>query len=1433
MELRSPLYAQQALSNTRRPEGSALPRLSAVAAAVQLAAGAALISLALLSPPQSPSHALVAHAPSAVGAAGAALLVLGTLTAAGAAWASFGAVCRFAAALDALLALAAGGGAAGMLWPTSERGASCSGAIEFAGRLAVGPRALRLGRGGCGGVGLGLAAAAAALLACAVVAVGTGRQQRRKREQRMLPSPWDDAGFLSVLSFSWIYRVLRKGWRSKRLEPPDLPPLPAADRADVLAARFERFWKEQLRRSPSGGPSLLSALVAAQSALFWSSFWLQAVASVLYLAQPKLLHLLLLAIDAKQDDSNAECYVLAVSLWLAVLFYWIGAELRWFLCMRIASNVRSILTYAVYRRGVALHGQGSDYDEGALSNLLATDAPKVLNTYVVPIVQQMLLFPAVLGVALWQLHSLLGRAAWVGVALIATLLPLSVMLSTATKPMVNKVQQKRDERASLLTQVLRSIREVKLAGWQTHLQHGIDAAREAEMQQQASRQYLLAANSFVSQIGSVGVVAASLLWYSAVEHQTLQAPTAFAAVAWFALVQDTIGQLPWAVGSGVNARVSLLRLQELFVTADAIAAKSAAAPLNDIPVVLKSRERLALHADAISWEADGSDPVLTDVRIRIQQGELCVICGAVGSGKSSLLAALAGALNTGAVQRAVSGRVAYVGASPWLQNQSLRDNILFGSIADPRRYSETLAACALTRDIDSLAAGDRTVVGSEGVQLSGGQRQRLALARAVYANSDIYCLDDVLSAVDAETGRHLWQQVILDGLRGKTRILAMHSLSVLADPAVSRVILLKDGKISAHGTYSELLAQGALDKAEVEHAPSREHTPSPDPAAAADRTKAQTGQKVQDDDSDESRSTGYISADVFLAYCRSFGSTALCLLVIVCVLAYNACLVFSNVWLSMWVDATAAEQPSYVLIYAASVAVAAVLLCGRVLLIVVGTLAASRKLHKSMTDSVLSAKLGFFDVSPLGRILNRFLQDQTAIDERVPSELIWWVEATAQSLGIVCVLGYAAPWALIGVPLLAFPYQRVTAAFRFPMRDLRRIESVSKSPVMDHFAESLRGAATTRAFGAEGRFLRRLLTLTDETAVAFYSMWAGNAWFTNMLECAGTLLLLGTALVAIAGERGGGFVGLALTYALNLPRQLMWLARKTAELEVELIAVERVVEYCKLEPEELAGVREHVWPAATTGAAGAIRLQGVSMRYKETSPLVLDKMTLEVSAGEKVAVVGRTGGGKSSLMAALLRLYPICEGSLQLDGVDIHATSDLASLRSVVRMMLQTPALFQGTVKSNVVGARNLDPDRDHEADIGLESAVKLALEKAGLGELGLDEEVQADGANLSSGQRAMVCFARLLVQPPGAAAPRVIVVDEATSNVDAETEKLVQSTLMALPCTVLAICHDMEWARRFERVIVVSDGRVAESGRPADLEAAGGAFAELLRLGQ
>ncbi|XP_031835583.1 ATP-binding cassette sub-family C member 4-like isoform X1 [Nomia melanderi] len=810
--------------------------------------------------------------------------------------------------------------------------------------------------------------------------------------------------------------------------------------------------------------------------------------------------------------------------------------------------------------------------------------------------------------------------------------------------------------------------------------------------------------------------------------------------------------------------------------------------------------------------------------------------------------------------------ISYASQDPWLFSGTVRENILFGVPYDNARYAAVTKACALIRDFQQLPYGDLTHVGENGSSLSGGQKARVNLARAVYKQADVYLLDDPLSAVDAKVAKHLFMRCIRQYLSGKTRILVTHQLQFIKK--VDSIAVLDRGRVRMSGSYEQLynnteeflnvikgikmseevakrretglgslsMSERRISKRSVGKASMRSTTSSV-------LSYNYDTQEYSPEEEDEIAATEPVSGSMYVEYFKYGGSYFILALLLLVFVLSQAAVSGCDYWISYWMNVetiriivangSATDTSRYekmtndtflssiftldryglvtqfdaLHVYTFCVVVSIVFIVVRNFFLMSVCVNASKNIYNIMFWNMLRTTMSFFHRNSAGRILNRFSKDVSTMDELLPAVLLEALQVFFVAFGIVVMIVISCYWMVVPLVVFSVYIWLVRKGCKRIVQRLKYLESVTKSPVFAHINATLHGLSTIRATGPE--VTKLLQTQFDQLQDVHTSAWCAMLMtpqaFGVYLDVVAALFVGCLGFIFISLDRSaflGGDVGLALSQALGALGMLPHGLTRSIETSAYMASVNRLLQYTKL-PEEGEWESKNP-PPAEWPQHGHLSLKNVSLRYEKDEPPVLQDLNVTIEAGWKVGVVGRTGAGKSSLISALFRLFPDgIQGEIKIDGSDVSQLG-LHEFRSKISIIPQQPFLFSDTVRNN------LDPFNVYD-----DAQLWDSLRQVELTDLVLDQKVHRGGSNLSIGQRQLICLARAILKNN-----RILVLDEATANIDNRTDSLIQETIRTrfVDCTVITVAHRLNTIIDCDRIIVMDAGRIAEFGCPHEL---------------
>ncbi|TPP51395.1 ABC transporter transmembrane region family protein [Leishmania donovani] len=1206
-----------------------------------------------------------------------------------------------------------------------------------------------------------------------------------------------------------------------------------------------------MRPGPPPSPDLLFTLFKAHSYHVWAQILPKLLADVTALMLPVLLEYFVKYLDA--DNATWGWGLgLVLTLFLTNVIQSCAAHKYDHISIRSAALFETSSMALLFEKCFTVSQrslQRPDMSVGRIMNMVGNDVDNIgsLNWYVMYFWSA----PLQLTLCMLLLIRLVGWFALPGMAVLLVTLPLQGAISKHVQEVSERMASVVDLRIKRTSELLSGARIVKFMGWEPVFLARIEDARRRELQCLRDVHLANVIFMFVNDATPTLVVAVVFILYHA-SGQALRPEIVFPTIALLNTMRVSFFMIPLIVSAILQCLVSTKRVTTFVECPDTrsqvrdiagIDAAGAAAIFKDVSIhtylpaklpQCKSRlttmQRITLWfrrrgvPEAEWYELDGPDAgassptvhlptldmgsaqtasadgdgastgggdeeggveervaqyyqlvpkeLLRNVNLVIPQFKLTMVIGATGSGKSTLLGSLMGEYDVQSGEVWAERSIAYVPQQAWIMNATVRDNILF--------FDEERAA-----DLQD------TEIGEMGVNLSGGQKARVSLARAVYANRDVYLLDDPLSALDAHVGQRVVQDVIRGRLHGKTRVLATHQIHLL--PLADHIVVLQRGRIAFAGDYAAFAATS------LEETLRGELKENKDAESDVEAGRLMTR---------EEKATGQVPWSTYVAYLRSCGGLAAWGFLLATFAVTESVTAANGVWLSIWsTGSLRCSAATYLYVYLFIVFLNIFNSPLRCFLCYYLMRMGSRNLHRDLLESIGVARMSFFDTTPLGRVLNRFTKDMGILDNTLNDSYLYLLQYFFSMCSKVIILSAAQPFVLVTIVPCVFIYYKLMQIYSASNRETRRIKSIAHSPVFTLLEESLQGQRTIATYGKMHLVLQEALRRLDVVYSALYMQNVSNRWLGVRLEFVSCVITFVVALIGVATvEANMNSVERVMYYTHEVEHEYV---PEMKELVAQLVGSEsgtaaEVTGTVVIEPASPTSAAPH------TVQAGSLVFEGVQMRYREGLPLVLRGVSFRIAPREKVGIVGRTGSGKSTLLLTFMRIVEVCGGEIRVNGREIGAYG-LRELRRQFSMIPQDPVLFDGTVRQNV------DPFLEASS-----AEVWAALELVGLRERvaseseGIDSRVLEGGSNYSVGQRQLMCMARALLKKGSG----FILMDEATANIDPALDRQIQATVMSAfsAYTVITIAHRLHTVAQYDKIIVMDHGAVAEMGSPREL---------------
>lgn len=1096
---------------------------------------------------------------------------------------------------------------------------------------------------------------------------------------------------------------------------------------------------------------------------------------------------------------------------------------------RIGNNIRSALSIMIYEKLLRLSTCSlSEIDFGHVVTLLANDLNQIEDF--------LWLFPylifAPIGVVITAVisYNYLKISFASGFIIMFLLILFQALMSKIISKINTKVIKITDERVTIMGEIIGTMKLIKLYCWEKAFSKKVDQIRKDEINTMKKNYLIEGVNHSLYFVISKVMMFATLVTFVLNGNQ-LDEVTVFVMMSLYNSVRVPItDNFPWAVGVTAQVLVAFTRIEKYLLMKEIDSIEFTSSSLQEE----KEEVKIDLVHYSAKWKNNMEKNTIENINLTIKSGTLVTIIGPIGSGKSTLLMALLKEIKCTSGSITVDGKISYAAQDAWCFNGTVRENIIMNNNFNEYRFSNVIKVCGLTRDLSLFNNSDMSLVGEKGYTLSGGQRARISLARAIYNYADIYLLDDPLSAVDPKVAKQIFEECICSFLKGKTIVLVTHQLQFIRK--ADTVVIIENGLIKSQGNYNQLINQGIdfLSIFEKNNSNNREvnkgHSGSINSISSHgsdfDEIIESYGEIKPEE---ETVAHGRVSGQVYSQYFKAGGNLITFTIVIIASFMSQGLTIFSDLWLSAWSSIGSSEMKINSTDLAkeaigssavsSSTEINLIIYTIMIILLLVSSfirfwsnylfcLQCSIKIHDLAFTKIIRTPNSFFECNPLGRILNRFSRDIAMIDLMIPHNMVELNIGLLESLSIFIICIMTSIWLLIPLTFILIISIPCREYFIRTSRCLFRLDALSKSPIYSHVVSSFNGIISLRAFNLQIAYQEQFVNYVKDSVACRFNVLYSSRLFGCLLDLLINIFVCSVCIIILSMPHGtivGSDAGLILSSCLYLAGRLQYTVRVTAEFENNMVSTERIIEYSKLSSEAPAEIKEtspnNEWPET-----GEIEFKNVLLKYSTSLPPVLKNINFKINSCEKVGIVGRTGAGKSSLISSLFRLVELTKGSIFIDSVDISKIG-LDQLRQKLSIVPQDPSLFSGTVRMN------LDPFNQYSDDKIWSALTKAKMNKAIMSmNGGLNAKISKGGCNLSVGQRQLLCLARALLKDN-----RIWILDEATANVDHETDSIIQETIRRefTNCTVLTVAHRLNTVIEMDRIMVLSEGNVVEFDSP------------------
>ncbi|MFZ3228746.1 MAG: ATP-binding cassette domain-containing protein [Pseudobdellovibrio sp.] len=1125
----------------------------------------------------------------------------------------------------------------------------------------------------------------------------------------------------------------------------------------------------------------------------------QVVASLFAFLTPFLVHAFLTRLQVGNFDQQNLIELISLALGLGLCGGGQGVVIQHYFYYTLEFNqiTTNIINKKIFTHALKLSSAAKNkFQVGDIVNYMSSDSDAIADSSITTID---LTNACVLLIGCTaSLFYFIGWSALVALAIMGFLIPMTQKLSKRFMHLEDQMMSYRDQRMTLMTQVMNAIRVVKYFAWEKSVLAEVNEIRSKEIH--ARYQLAKAEISWGLIYTSISsIVLFSALLTHVLRGKVIDLALIFTCVSIFSMMEDHFGGLSKFISRFINIIVSADRITKFLQSEKAAEYKT----------IISAQENL-IEFKNIDFNFAEQKPLFKNLDLNIKAGQSLAVVGSVGAGKSTFLQLILSEVlpSSGQISFKKNVSKAYVPQDAFIINASLKENIIFGAEDNSEeKIRNALYASVLEFDLLAWPAGLETEIGEKGVNLSGGQKQRVSLARAVMSNAELIVLDDPLSAVDPSTEALLCDRLLFGLWKHKTRVVVTHRLESLS--RFDQILFLQDGQYFL-GTFQELSQtcsyfKNFLQTHENNKSLEKENSHPPKTALVGltETVEASESSRITDD---EDRAIGAVEKSVYYDYIKALGGNGkhqkwILVGLFFAAIAVIAAPMAQKMWLSQSNRLTDLTPLQVILVYG---------LLGILTMMITFLnnsfwthrgITAGQIFHDNMIRSVLATRMRFFDSTPVGRILQRFSRDVESVD----IHLQWSFDHTIHSLFQISVsfllIIFVLPWVIVFLIPVFYIYYKIQNDYRRVAREIKRLDSVARSPRYSHFKETLQGLHVIRAFGQTDWSMQQFYSKLTYSTQMFYTHFMVNRWFSTRVPLIGAMISMLTGLMIVfssyRGYIGAGTAGLVTLYALEFWRHLNWGVRIFSDLESRMTSVERLKFYSALIAEEPLNVALAPlgWPRT-----GQLEFRNVNVRYADHLPMVLKNVSFKIPSGARAGLVGRTGSGKSTIFQTVYRFVGIESGDILIDDYSIQKLP-LNDLRRHLAVIPQDPNLFMGSLRSNIDRYEQASDDQIWQIlkKVSLEKYVQRLPDQ-------LNFKVAEGGANLSQGQRQLICLARALLMKV-----KIIFLDEATASVDVETDAIVQKVIRDSlgGITLVTIAHRLSTLDGYDMIIELQNGQV------------------------
>jgi ABC-type multidrug transport system fused ATPase/permease subunit len=1227
-------------------------------------------------------------------------------------------------------------------------------------------------------------------------------------------SPEETSSILSLGVFFWLNRLFLAGYRAI-LTTETILPLDISLDPEVLHASFSRkMVYEDLKGDKFG---LAKVLVRTLKVPLLLPIVPRLALLGFTMSQPFFIETLLDYLAKPTLDNNVGYGLIGASFFIYSGIT-VSTALSWYFQHRFRIILVSILVPEIFKKATVARVGATD--NNAALTLMSTDLERIRMGF--RYIHEIWACLIQVALAAWMLYRRLGIGFVAAIGLVIVCFICLGVLVNSTGDSQKSWMARVQIRVGMTATVIAGMKSLKISGLSAAVRDYVQKLRVDELAAGSRYRIIFI---IAAMLGYVPMLIGPPLAF-AFAQRSLDTSRVFTSLSFLALMTAPLAMVCQSVPEIVSGFACLHRIQTFLESETR----------EDFRKLIHGPEKsldseLVVNDGNFGYETNKS--VLHNINLCLSKGSLNMVIGPVASGKSTLCKALLGELPISEGQvcfRMLHRHLGYCDQTAYLFNASVRDNIVGFSAFHSARYNEVIKATGLDYDLARLPQGDETNVGSDGITLSGGQKQRVSLARALYLRTSLLVLDDIFSGLDAETEERVFDQVFgshgIVRRRGTTVVLCTNSLRHL--PAADHIIALEQGRIVAQGNFDHLKTIETLSHYTL----SQKSTSTTSSSELRSPTQLEvpviltTKKAASAPTTDAARQIG--DRSVYMYYMKRMGAPlAVCSGVFAAF--WGIFTSFPTVWLTFWTDDTASTPRKHLDAYYIGV-YGLLQVCATISLVLLGVVVlisavkrVGARMHGDALQTLIQAPLAFFTNTDTGVTTNLFSQDLNLIDTELPDATISLLVTLLQSIGQIAVMLMSSAYLGISYPFLALLLYVLQRFYLRTSRQLRLLDLEAKSPLYTHFLDTVRGIVTLRASGFMPDDVQKNTRLVRASLRPSYLLHMVQEWLSTVLNVVVMIMAVMMTVLAIKLHSKAGFAGASLYSLLTLGENLSGIVLQWTKLETSLGAIARLKAFGESvipeDTEEETIVPPEHWPES-----GLIVVHGISASYESSIEierrLALADIRLVINPGEKVAICGRTGSGKSSLIAFFLKLIeplPETAQNATIDDIPLRNLNRLALRQRIIAVPQESVFLPDGSTFQ-----ANLDPLK-----VSIATQCQEVLEVVGLWQFvsergGLDAGMSS--GTMSAGQRQLYSIGRALLRQRVRARQGVLsgilLLDEVSSSVDVKTERVMQNIIKTefAGYTVVAVSHRLEMIMDFDRVVVMDSGAIVEIGKPLEL---------------